>query len=198
MIDNPHQKSVFYDETELLQALLGLHVGTDTFDCDPFYFTGVFYKNIPVPAFVSDIAPKYNFVRELDVKDLPEHVSGINSIILDPPFMFGGHGKQLQYYSSATHGIFTDFDALRICYQNAIQSAYAVLNKRGVMVFKCQDYTDSKTTFTHTFVQQWAEDIGFRAKDLCLLIKPNKIFNSKTQQRHFRKIHTYFWVFIKK
>ena len=68
----------------------------------------------------------------------------------------------------------------------------------GVLIFKCQDYTDSKTTMTHSLVYSWATEQGFYAKDLAILVKPNKIYNGKTTQRHLRKIHTYFWVFIKR
>lgn len=64
-------------------------------------------------------------------------------------------------------------------------------------MFKCQDYTDSKTTLTHCFVFNWATEIGFYAKDIAILVKPNKVYNGNTNQLHLRKIHTYFYVFKK-
>jgi len=66
------------------------------------------------------------------------------------------------------------------------------------LIFKCQDFTDSKTTLTHCFVWLWALEQGFICKDLAILIKPNKIYNSNTHQRHLRKIHSYFYVFEKR
>jgi hypothetical protein len=30
-----------------------------------------------------------------------------------------------------------------------------------------------------------------------VLIRENKIYNSKVKQRHLRKVHTHFWVFVK-
>ena len=65
------------------------------------------------------------------------------------------------------------------------------------MIFKCQDYTDNKTTMTHCMVWDWANQFGFYAKDLAILVKPNKITNPNLIQRHLRKIHTYFFVFKK-
>jgi hypothetical protein len=50
---------------------------------------------------------------------------------------------------------------------------------------------------THCFVYEWAIRYGFYAKDIAILVKPNKITNPNTKQRHLRKIHTYFWIFKK-
>jgi hypothetical protein len=52
---------------------------------------------------------------------------------------------------------------------------------------------------THCYVWQWAQQIGFYAKDLAILnIPQTKIYNGNLTQRHLRKVHTYFWVFVKK
>ena len=50
---------------------------------------------------------------------------------------------------------------------------------------------------THCMVYELAEKLKLYAKDLAILVKPNKITNPNLTQRHLRKIHTYFWVFIK-
>lgn len=199
-----HYKSVFKNEQELLKAVLDIHLnGAETFEVDPFYFKGNFYKDIPKPTkWISDINPKFDYVKKADASVLwgeglflPEEY---NSIILDPPFMWGNHGKQRGYYSAKTHTMFDTFNDLYDCYFGAIKSANYGLKKNGILVFKCQDYTDSKTTMTHCIVKDIAERWGFYTKDLAILVKPLKIYNSKTIQRHFRKVHTYFWVFQKK
>ncbi|MDI3348969.1 hypothetical protein PIGBHMHK_00687 [Mycoplasmopsis arginini] len=119
-------------------------------------------------------------------------------MILDPLFLFGLHGKAKEYYTSSTMGIYKDFADLEADYRGILAEAHRVLNSKGVLIFKCQDYTDSKTTMTHALVYNWATELGFYAKDLAILVKPNKIYNGNTTQRHLRKIHTYFWVFINK
>jgi hypothetical protein len=52
---------------------------------------------------------------------------------------------------------------------------------------------------SHCIVYNLATEIGFYAKDLAILnIPKSKVYNGNTKQRHFRKVHTYFWVFQKK
>ena len=193
-----HYKSVFEKETDLLRALMDVHLGGQTVECDPMYFKGNFYKGIPEPYYKFDISPLKLGVDENDARNLPLGDGDLNSIILDPPFMFGNHGKQRQYYSSSTHGILKSFEDIEVLYQGIIKEAYRVLCKNGVLIFKCQDYTDSKTTMTHCLVWQWASDAGFYPKDLAILHLPTgKVANSQLTQRHLRKTHSYFWVFIK-
>ncbi len=199
-----HYKSVFENEQELLKAILNIHNGSLQIDLDPMYFKGNFYKDIPKPNWYYDINP--DICGGDDQLEKPDYADArnlswfddkkMNSIILDPPFMFGGHGKQKKYYSSKTHGILT-WEELENLYKDILKEAYRLLKKKGILIFKCQDYTDSKTTMTHSLVYNWAIELGFYAKDLAILVKPNKIYNPNTTQRHFRKIHTYFWIFKK-
>lgn len=191
-----HYKSVFDDERELLKALIELHMGGQDIELDPMYFKGNFYKDgVNSPKYKFDLNPQSEDVRKADATNLPLESSSVSSMILDPPFLFGIHGKTRQYYSSKTHTIFQDFAELECCYRGILVEAKRVLKSKGVLIFKCQDYTDSKTTMTHAFVYNWATELGFFAKDLAILVKPNKVYNGNTTQRHFRKIHTYFWIF---
>lgn len=193
-----HYKSVFDNEQELLSALIELHCPWGI-EIDPMYFKGSFYKDgVVQPAYRFVINPRIDGVLEADAKDLPFVDGTFNSMILDPLFLFGLHGKAKEYYTSSTMGIYKDFADLEADYRGILAEAHRVLNSKGVLIFKCQDYTDSKTTMTHALVYNWATELGFYAKDLAILVKPNKIYNGNTTQRHLRKIHTYFWVFINK
>jgi L-rhamnose mutarotase len=196
-----HYKSVFNNEQELLKALIDIHLGGKDIELDPMYFKGNFYKDgVNQPKYKFDINPQINGVEKGDAGFLPLPIEfeGIESVILDPPFLFGVHGKTEQYYSSKTHTIFKNFDELEQCYFNIIKEACRYLKPNGIMIFKCQDYTDNKTTMTHCLVKDIADRWEFYAKDIAILVKPNKITNPNTTQRHLRKIHTYFWVFQKK
>ncbi len=193
-----HYKSVFENEWELLVAILDLHNNGMMPDCDPMFFKGNFWKDwSDYPKYVFDIKPQEKWIPQADATNLPLENNSIQSIILDPPFMFGGHGKQAEFYSSKTHGMLSWID-LQALYKGILKEAHRILNKNGILIFKCQDYTDSKTTMTHALVYNWAIEIGFYPKDLAILVKPNKVTNPNTTQRHLRKIHTYFWVFQKK
>lgn len=193
-----HYKSVFENEQELLQALIEIHMDSKDIELDPMYFKGNFYKNgVNQPKYKYDLNPQLGDVQQADATNLPLSNDSIERMILDPPFLFGVHGKTKQYYSSKTHTMFNDFDELYKCYEGIITEAKRVLKKKGILIFKCQDYTDSKTTMTHVHAYYLATKLGFYAKDLAILVKPNKIYNGNTTQRHLRKVHTYFWVFRK-
>jgi len=205
MIENmkKHYKSVFENEQELLRALIDIYLSGKKIQLDPMYFKGNFYKDgIEKPDYCYDIQTSLcgdmNSPKVADARNLEWfNDEKFNSIILDPPFLFGIHGKTKDYYSSQTHTIFNNFAELEELYRDILKEAYRLLRKSGVLIFKCQDYTDSKTTMTHTLVYNWATELGFYAKDIAILLRPNKIYNPNTVQRHLRKIHTYFWVFVK-
>ena len=190
--------SVYQNEQELLKAIIDIHC-PQGIELDPMYFKGNFYKEIPKPDYYYDINPLSDDILGGDATNLHWIKDNtINSMILDPPFMFGIHGQTKNYYSSRTHGILKNFNALGELYSAIIQEAYRILKPNGILIFKCQDYTDSKTTMTHCLVFNWAVGCRFYAKDLAILWLPkNKIYNSKLKQRHFRKTHSYFWVFKK-
>ena len=193
-----HYKSVFDNEQNLLKALISVHLGGQDIELDPMYFKGNFYKDgVNEPKFKFDLNPQATGVQKADATDLPIDDNSIERMILDPPFLFGIHGKTKEYYSSKTHTIFKNFDELYMCYEDIINEASRVLKNKGILIFKCQDYTDSKTTMTHVHAYHLATLAGFYAKDLAILVKPNKVYNGNTTQRHLRKIHTYFWVFQK-
>jgi len=197
-----HYKSVFENEQELLKAIIDIHLGGKDIELDPMFFKGNFYKNgIKIPKFIFDINPQISdsfYCRKGDATHLDFESEFFESIILDPPFLFGIHGKTKEYYSSKTHTIYETICDLISDYKLIIQEAYRLLKKDGILIFKCQDYTDTKTIMTHIFVYQMAISQGFYAKDIAILVKPNKITNPNTKQRHLRKIHTYFFVFQKK
>ena len=190
-----HVGSVFTDEQVLLKTLMRLHK-IDAIELDPMFNKGNFYKEIPKPKHTSDITDG------VDARHLPYENNEINTMILDPPFIFGIHGKegihQKSYYSSSTHGIFKDYREISMFYQELLFEAWRILKTKGTLIFKCQDYTDSKTYMMHCFVYARATELGFYAKDLAILhLSRGKVANSQTTQRHLRKHHSYFWVFIK-
>ena len=51
---------------------------------------------------------------------------------------------------------------------------------------------------THCLVYNWALENGFYAKDLFILLSKQRIFNPNLKQKHARKFHSYWWVFVKK
>lgn len=191
-----HYHSVFYSEHDILRAIIDLHI-KEAFHLDPMYFKGGFYKQMPIPFIIGDINPLYESVEKMDATNLPFNDKEIRSMILDPPFVIANRKSQMK--NNATNfGYFKSFDELRSFYEKILSEAQRVLKRKGLLVFKCQDFTDNKTIMTHILVHELATKQGFYAKDLAILVNTkNKPTNNKLNQRHFRKVHTYFWVFQK-
>ena len=193
-------KSVCETNTEALESISNLFLGGKGFDLDPTYSKGNFYKTFPEPKFKSDSVSQFDDVTECDCKNLRHFkCSELNSIIFDPPFMFGKHGKTDQNIMTKRFTMFDSWEQLETMYKSSLKEFYRILKKNGVLAFKCQDYTDSKTTLTHCFVHNWALEIGFKTEDLFIMIfKGGRIWNSNLVQRHARKFHSYWYVFKKK
>lgn len=190
-------ETMFQDEQELLKSVIGLHC-PEGITLDPMYFKGNFYKKINRPKLVFDINPIVKDCIKANAKDLKLESGSISSMILDPPFLFEIRNRVNSNYGANTHGILKGFEELQELYKGILKEAYRILEYKGTLIFKCQDFTDSKTTMTHCFVWKWALEQGFYPKDLAILHLPkNKVYNSNFQQRHLRKTHSYFWIFKK-
>ena len=193
----PVIKSVCYSDTEVLTNIRNLFLD-DWFDLDPTYSKGNFYKEIPQPKLKFDLNPQSEDVTQADCTKLPLADSSISSIVFDPPFMFGTHGQTKNNIMNKRFTMFDIWPKLCIMYQDSIKEFYRILKKKGILAFKCQDYTDSKTTMTHCLVYQWATAIGFYAKDIFILVATGgRIYNPKLVQRHARKFHSYWFIFQK-
>lgn len=193
-----HKISAFTDEQELLSAILEIHNNGNPIELDPMYHKGGFYKElIERPKLIFDINPRRDYCAKGNAENLPIDDESISCMILDPLFLFGTHGKTDKYKISVNMGILKDFNELERHYRAILTEARRILKKKGILIFKCQDYTDSKTIMTHCYVYNWAKSIGFYAKDIAILVREHKIYNPNVIQRHLRKVHTYFWVFEK-
>jgi len=190
--------TIGYNEQEIIRDILFIHAKGKIIDCDPTYSIGNFYKKgLPQPKYKFDKTPQIKGCIEATSDNLPLDNESVNTIMFDPPFVFGIHGKAEQNIMAERFSIFKNFDELRTMYEGSLKEFYRILKPKGIVIFKCQDYTDSKTTMTHCLVYNWAIDNGFYAKDLFILFSKQRVFNPNLQQRHARKFHSYFLVFEK-
>lgn len=193
-------KSVLDSDEKCLAGIIILHNNYKGFDLDPCYSVGNFYKEtaIPQPRLKFDLTPQVEGVTQADVCALPCANGSIGSIVFDPPFMFGHHGQTKNNAMNKRFTMFNKWDDLERTYKGALKEFHRILARGGIVAFKCQDYTDSKTTLTHCFVHQWASELGFYAKDLFILSwQGGRIYNSQLKQKHARKFHSYWFVFQK-
>lgn len=197
-------KSISFDEQEILQGILKLHC-TGPIELDPAYGRGLFYKDdIEEPRLKFDILPQMEGVHQESAEDLPLEGECINTIMFDPPFL-ATTGKSLEVNNDSNKinkrfTVFPSEKALHMFYIAALRELYRVLKYKGILIFKCQDKVSSGTQyFSHNFIMNEAEKIGFYCKDLFILLAKQRLvadWQLKNQQ-HARKFHCYFLVFQK-
>ncbi len=192
-------KSIQNSDKDVLVAIKELYLNGGNFDLDPCYSSGKFYEDLERPKIKMDKEPKSEDIKQNDLLNgLPLENGSIRSIVFDPPFMFGKHGKTDQNIMTKRFTMFDKWTDLQSMYQQSLTEFYRVLNKGGIVAFKCQDYTDSSTTLTHCFVHNWALEIGFKIEDLFIMaFKGGRVWNSNLIQKHARKYHSYWLIFRK-
>lgn len=192
-------KSIADSEDDILSGIIQLHNGGQPFDLDPTFSIGGFYRSgrIPLPRLRFDLDPVCDGVTQADATALPLDDGSISSVVFDPPFMFKPHGNARDHNAACIRfTMFEDWAALERTYKGALDEFRRVLKPKGILAFKCQDYTDAKTAMTHCHVWQWAVERGFYAKDIFIRYRLNgPAYNPYKQQRHARKFHSYWFVF---
>lgn len=198
-------KSLEYDQDVIIRNIMDLCDITQ-FDADITYATGKFYKNLPQPKLKFDIDPQTPDTTQASSNNLPVADTSLNSIMFDPPFLTyvrsGRSGNGNMIMANRFSGYWT-YNELEDHYKSTIQECARVLNKKGILVLKCQDIIHNHTMHsTHINVTQWMQP-WFRLKDLFVLgaknrmpIPPKKGENKK-KQKHARIYHSYFMVLEK-
>lgn len=199
-------KSVSYDQTEIINWILDLHVPSHHIDCDSTYSKGNFYNNTGIehPQYKFDIFPQVDGVEYGDSRSLPLRSESINCMMFDPPFL-ATTGKSLRTDNDSNKinkrfGVYPNEKELHQFYIDSIKEAYRILKDDGILIFKCQDKVSSgKQYMSHVFIMDEAVKIGFYPKDLFILLAKNRLVADwqLKNQKNARKFHSYFWVFQK-
>ena len=185
--------SVYFDQSELLNAISRLYLNSNPFEIDPCYGKGNFYKKFPEPHWKFDINPRVPGVKKADCQDLSDWFedSSAKSIIFDPPFLCGGGENGIMHQK---YGSFKNPEQMTKMYCDSLTEFYRILINGGILTFKCMDFVfGRKNYFNHLHVRNLAAVRGFQAEDLFILISKNRVmqWNLKTQ-KHARKFHSYF------
>ena len=198
--------TISYDQTEIINTILQLHVPSHKIDCDITYSKGNFYKNgsVPQPAHKFDIQPQTKDTIMADAGNLPLEANSINCVMFDPPFL-ATTGKSLRSNDGSNKinkrfGVFPSESELHRFYVDVLIEVHRVLNDKGILIFKCQDKVSSgKQYMSHCFIWQEAIKVGYYPKDLFILLAKNRIVADwqVRNQKNARKYHSYFWVFEK-
>ena len=196
---------------DLFPKILDLHVPIGSTIADVTYGKGIFWKNVetkPYTLLKSDIQ------SGTDCRALPYRNGEIDCVVLDPPYMEGLFRRKASHMAGAgTYGAFRStyssgkgtlegpkyHAAVLDLYFAAGREAFRVLRDYGLLIVKCQDEVSANLQhLTHVEIINEYQLIGFFAKDLFVLIRPNRSSVSRLiRQEHARKNHSYFLVFIK-
>jgi len=193
-------KTVANNDQDIIRSILTLYVKKDKFELDPTFSLGKFYRGLNEPTIKGDLYPQRDDVMKMDSSCLEILDNSIESICFDPPFLAG-------YTTGKTSGIIGKrFEGFRYMsdvwafYKKSLSEFYRILKPAGVLAFKCQDTISSgKQFFSHCYIIQEAEKKGFICEDLFVQVASNRLIgHNHHTQKHARKFHSYWLVFIKK
>lgn len=162
-------KTTSYDNTEILKAILQLHVPGGRVQCDPTYSKGNFYKNtgIEAPQFKFDISPQTEDTNQCDCRNLPLNDGAVESILFDPPFVCT-HGPSVTEKKAGRNLIINRFSCFPTAkelyefYAQSLEEFHRVLSEKGVLIFKCQDQVSSGIQYmSHVYIHNMAVEKGF-------------------------------------
>jgi DNA methylase len=203
---------------EVFPKILELHVAKSSIVADVTWGNGVFWQKVPKENYellATDIS------MGVDCRNLPYDNNFLDCVVLDPPYMEGFYRKSPDNKAgSGTHSAFSkaysngdeineDSDnegtkkwhaAVSDIYFKAGKEAFRVLKKNGVLIVKCQDEVSAgKQWLTHVEIINNYQELGFYTKDLFVVVRNNRPSVSRIiTQKHARKNHSYFLVFVKK
>ena len=117
----------------------------------------------------------------------------------------GGSGTHSAFRRAYSHGEATKeggpkwHAAVVDLYLKGGGEASRILRKDGIFIVKCQDEVSANRQWlTHVEIINAYEKIGFYARDLFVIVRPNQPGVSRLiKQVHARKNHSYFLVFQK-
>lgn len=196
---------------EVFERILILHVPRGATVADVTYGQGVFWRNVPKKDY--KVLPT-DLQTGVDCRDLPYRDATIGCVVLDPPYMEGLFRRSKSHLAGAgTHAAFRKYysngeatndgpkyhDAVLDLYFRAGAEAYRVLKPDGILIVKCQDEVSANSQrLTHVEIINKYDRMGFYAKDLFVVVRPNRPVVSRTKgQVHARKNHSYFLIFVK-
>lgn len=198
-------KSISYDQQEIIANILKLHGNNKPIDIDATYSKGNFYKGkkIKQPKLKFDIAPQLPGVKKANANNLPVSARSQNIIMFDPPFLATRMKTDKPHNNKMIKrfGSYRTEKELHRFYISALNEFYRILKPNGILIFKCQDKVSSGAQyFSHNFIMNEAEKIGFYSKDLFILLVNTRIYAywQIVNQKNARKFHSYFIVFQKK
>jgi len=151
--------SLSYDEKQIIQWIIELHNGGQTFQLDPTFSKGVFWRGLEEPELKFDIAPQIEGVKQADCRSLPLEDNSVTSIMFDPPFVTGSRKDGKPGIIKERFSYYKDMDELWTFYNDALKEFHRILTPDGTLAFKCQDVISGGINyFSHAKVMVMAQE----------------------------------------
>lgn len=193
------------DNSEVFPLILKLYISPGDKIADITYGRGVFWKKITpgiYQTFFSDLS------TGTDCRKLPYTDKFLDCVVFDPPYMHtpGGsahiaHQNFEKYYANNTIKSNKKYhEAVIDLYFATSEEVLRVLKPKGIFILKCQDEVCSnKQRLTHVEIINHLYTLGFRCEDIFIVVRKGRpgISRLKGEQKHARKNHSYFLIFIK-
>jgi len=197
-------KSISYNEQEILRDIIQIHCNGKDIELDPTYSRGNFYKDgVKEPIYKFDIYPQKEGVVQANVEHLPLPDNCIEVAIFDPPFL-ATKGDSLKIKDKRNRmvkrfGVYPTEKELFQFYTNSLLEFYRIMKDKGTVIWKTQDkVSGGKQYWSHLFIMQQAEKLGFYCKDLFILMSKHRMVPKwQKNQQHARKFHCYYIVLQK-
>ena len=140
--------------------------------------------------------------RKADFRRLPYNDSSMHVVVFDPPYMAnsGAYSQVNNEYRNfeTTRGMSHE-DILNL-YKQGMREAKRVLVPNGMLWVKCKDkIVSTRQRWSHVEILQIGEQLGFDAKDCCIIVPTSRTYHQRAQvKHHLCKVHSYMWIFERK
>lgn len=196
-------KSLYHSQSDIITSIVRLYC-PNGIDLDITYSYGSMYTGTGIqPKITSDIAQFKNQIVA-DSRNLPFEDNSFQSVVFDPPFL-ATTGKSLLKKDSSNKiakrfTVFPDEISLHKFYKETLKEVHRILDKNGILIFKCQDKVSSgKQYLSHIYIINKAVEIGFYPLDIFIFHNKSRMTPAwqTKNQKHARKFHCYFLILKK-
>lgn len=154
------------------------------------------WKGLHIPKYCFDLKPELPFVKQLDESRRLEGF--FLSCIFDLPFTVHPYPKEAKAIICNRFDCFSSEQELLETNTSMLRLAHQILKNKAICVVKTQDTNYAgKQIWTHTYVMNEAEKIGFKIEDVFICLAQNMLVKQNNKVRHARKQHCYFIVLRK-
>lgn len=188
--------SYSFRQQEILQNIITLYNHGNPIECDLTFSVGKMWKGLHIPKYCFDLKPELPFVKQLDESRLYEDF--FQSCILDLPFIIHPYPKEANAIICNRFDAFNSEQELLETNTSMLRLALQILKNKAICVVKTQDTCHAgRQIWTHVYIMNEAEKIGFKIEDIFICLAKNMLVNQNNKARHARKQHCYFIVLRK-